>query len=53
MLPYCLKCKKKNTDSIDPNVSVTSNGRRMILSKRAICGSKDQNLFKNKKQKDY
>ena len=34
-------------------VSKTSNGRIMILSKCAICGSKNQDLLKNKKQKDY
>ena len=39
MLTCCLKCKK-NTKSIDPQVSVTSNGRTMILSKCAICGTK-------------
>ena len=32
MLSYRLKCKK-NTESIDPNVSATSNNRTMILSK--------------------
>ena len=32
--------QKKNTESIDPNVSGTSNGRTMILSKCAICDSK-------------
>ena len=42
MVSYCLKCKKKkkNTESIHPKVSATSNGRTMILSKCAICGSK-------------
>ena len=35
MLSYCLKCKK-NTDSIDPKVSATSNGRTIILSKCAM-----------------
>ena len=44
MFSYCLKCKKKkekkNTESIDSKVSATSNGRTMILSKCAICGSK-------------
>ena len=39
MLSYCLKCKK-NTESINPKVSTTNNGRTMILSKYAICGSK-------------
>ena len=52
MLSYCLKCKG-NTESIDPKVHATSNGRTMILSKSAICGSENLNLFKNKKQKDY
>ena len=39
MLFYCLKCIK-NTESINPNTSATSNGKTMILSKCAICGSK-------------
>ena len=30
MSSYCLKCKK-NTESIDPKVSGTSNGKTMIL----------------------
>ena len=46
MLPYCLKCKK-NTESVNPRVSATSNGRTMILSKCAICGSKKSNFIKN------
>ena len=45
MLSYCLRCKK-NTESIDPKVSVTSNGRTLILSKCAICGSKKSKLMK-------
>ena len=32
MLSYCLKCKK-TTESIDPKVFATSNGKTMILSK--------------------
>ena len=52
MLSYCLKCKK-NTESINPRVSATSNDRTMILSKFAICSKKNQNLLKIKKQKDY
>ena len=53
MLSYCLKCKKKNTESINLQISPTSNGKTMILSKCTICGAKNQNLLKNKKQKDY
>ena len=40
MLSYCLKCKK-NTVSINPKVSKTTSGKMMILSKCAICGSKE------------
>ena len=39
MESYCLKCKK-NTKNINPQVSSTSNGKLMILSKCAICNSK-------------
>ena len=52
MLSYCLKCKK-NSESIDPKVFSTSNGRKMILSKCAICGSKKSKFIKKKKRKDY
>ena len=52
MLSYCLKCKK-NTESIDPKVSKTTNGKAMVLSTCAIYGMKNQNLLKSKKQKDY
>ena len=50
MLSYCLKCKK-NTESINPRVSTTSNGRTMILSKCAICGSKKSKFTKNQEAK--
>ena len=53
MLSYCLQCKK-NTENINPRVSKTSNGKTMILSKCAICGSKKSKFIKkNKKQKGY
>ena len=52
MLSYCLKCKR-NTESINPKVLKTTNGKAIILSKCAICGSKNQHLLKSKKQKDY
>ena len=52
MLCYCLKCKN-NTESIDPKVSAAANGKTMILSKCAICGSKKSKFIKNKKKKDY
>ena len=47
---YCLKCKK-NTENIDPKVSITSNGRVMILAKCAICGSKKSRFIKNQEAK--
>ena len=50
MLSYCLKCKK-NTESINPKVSKTSNNKTMILSKCAICGSKNSRIITQ--QKDY
>ena len=45
---YCLKCKK-HTKNIDPEVSSTSNGKLMILSKCAIFNSK-KSKFINKQQ---
>ena len=38
MLSYCLKCKR-NTESINPKISKTTNGKAMILSTCAICGN--------------
>ena len=52
MKSYCLKCIK-DTENIDPKVSNSSNGRAMILSKCAMCGTKNHDLLKIKKQKDY
>ena len=34
---YCLK-RKKSTENINPRVSKTSNGKRVLLSECAICG---------------
>ena len=45
MLSYCLKCKK-NTESINPKVSRTTNDKMMILSKCTICGSKKSKFIK-------
>ena len=45
MLSYCLKCKR-NTESINPKVSKTTNGKAMILSTCAICGSKITKFIK-------
>ena len=48
MESYCLKCKK-HTKPINPQVSSTSNGKLIILSKYAICGSK-KSKFINKQE---
>ena len=45
MSPYCLKWRK-NTESINPRVSKTNNGKTMILSKCTICGSKKSRFIK-------
>ena len=50
MKSYCLKCRK-NTENINPRVSNTSNGRKTILSKCAICGSKNSRFIKNQEVK--
>ena len=50
MLSYCLKCKK-NTESINPKISATSKGKKMILSKCAICGSKKSKFIKKQEAK--
>ena len=50
MKSYCLKCRK-DTENISPNVSSTSNGKVMILSKCESCGSKKSRFIKNHKAK--
>ena len=50
MLSHCLKCKK-NTESINPKVLKTTNGKTMILSKCAICGSKNSKFIKEQQAK--
>ena len=50
MESYCLKCKK-HTKNVNPQVSSTSNGKMMILSKCAICGSKKSKFIKKQDAK--
>ena len=50
MKSYCLKCRN-DTENINPRVSKTSNGRTMVLSKSAICGSKKSKFIKNQEGK--
>ena len=44
MFSYYLKCK--NTESKNPEVVKTKNGRRMLLSKCAVCDSKKSKFIK-------
>ena len=50
MLSYCLKCKR-NTESINPKVSKTINGKVIILSTCAICSSKKSKFIKQQEAK--
>ena len=45
MLSYCLKCRK-STESENPEVVRTKNGRIMLLSKCAVCHSKNLKFIK-------
>ena len=59
MLTYCFKCKKNpKKHQKKPRVSgfkatQTQNGRTMLLSKCAVRNKKNQDLWENKKQKEY
>ena len=48
MESYCLKCKK-HAKNVNPQVFSTNNGKLMILSKCAICGSR-KSKFINKQE---
>ena len=45
MLSYCFKCRR-NTKSINPKVSKTTNGKAIVLSTCATCGSKKSKFIK-------
>ena len=45
MLSYCLNCRK-NTESKNPKVAKTRNGRIMLLSKCAVRDSKKSKFLK-------
>ena len=50
MLSYWLKCER-NTESINPKVSKTINGKAIILSTCATCGSKKSKFIKQQEAK--
>ena len=45
MSSHCLKCTK-NTESINPRVLKSNNGKAMVLSKWVICGYKKSRFIK-------
>ena len=45
MSSYCLKCKKKYRNNVNPRVSKNDNGGIIILSKCAIHDGKKQRFF--------
>ena len=50
MESYCLKCKKY-AKNVNRQVSSTSNGKLMILSRCAICGSRKSKFIKKQDAK--
>ena len=50
MLSCCFKCRR-NTESINRKVSKTTNGKAIILSTCAICGSKKSKFIKEQEAK--
>ena len=50
MLTYCFKCQK-DTESVDLKVLKTKNGRTMLSSKYAVCGSKKSIFMKEQEAK--
>ena len=50
MLSHCLK-SRKNSESINPKVLKTTNGKTMILSKCAICSSEKSKFIKEQQVK--
>ena len=47
MSSYCLKCRK-NTESENPNVEKTNNGRMMLLSNCVVFHRKKRDLLQRK-----
>ena len=50
MLSYCLKCRK-NAESKNQKVAKTKNGRMMLTSNCAVCGSKKSRFIKEQEAK--
>ena len=50
MKSFCLKCRKA-TKNINPSVLKRTNGRTIVLSKCAICGSKKLRFIEKQEAK--
>ena len=50
-LTYCLKCKK-NKENVNSKLLKTKNGRTLLLSKCAVCGSKMSRFIKELETKE-
>ena len=50
MLTYCLECIK-NTENVGSKVSKNENGRIMLLSEYAVCGSRNSRFMKEQEAK--
>ena len=50
MLSYCFKCRR-NTKTINPKVSKTTNGKAIILRTCAICDRKKSKFIKEQEAK--
>ena len=50
MLSYCLR-HKKDTESENPKVETTKNGRIMLSSNCAVCGSRKSRYIKEQEAK--
>ena len=51
MFPYCLKSKEK-TESKNPKLAKTKNGRIIVLSNFTVCGNKKLKFIKEQKTKE-
>ena len=51
MLSFCLSCRK-NTESKNPKVEKTKNGRIMLSSKCTVCNSKKSKFLKEQEAKE-
>ena len=51
MLSYYLTCRK-NTESKNPKILRTNNGRKMLLSKCLVCDSKESKFLKGQKARE-